>query len=66
MIFLKILKNIQNDLMLASENDSIFEIMPHEVNFHFRKLKQCKASGPDHLSCKVLKLCSRELSSIFC
>ena len=30
------------------------------------KLKQGKASGPDHLSSKVLKCCAKPLSSIFC
>ena len=58
--------DIKTEITSTSVNDSIFVIQAYEVQSHFRKLKQCKSSGPDSLSCKILKLCSRELSPIFC
>ena len=64
--FSKNIQTVKEDLSLTTENDFLFEIKPYEVLSNFRKLKQCKASGPDNISCKVLKLCSRELSHIFC
>ena len=47
-------------------NEQQLVIKDHEVFSTLRKLKQGKASGPDNLSSKVLKLCARPLSPIFC
>ena len=57
---------IKSELCENLSNEPPFVIKEHEVMLSFKKLKQGKASGPDHLSPKVLKLCARQLSSIFC
>ena len=57
---------IENARLLLDDEDNYFEIEPHEVNKYFSKLKSNKASGPDGLSPKILKLCSHQLSYIYC
>ncbi len=60
------ISEVKNELRLSMPSEPSFVIKDHEVYLSFQKLKQGKASGPDSLSPKILKLCSRQLSSIFC
>ena len=55
--------DLQNTL--KENNDTAFEIKQHEVQKSFSKLKPNKACGPDGLSPKILKICSKELSYIY-
>ena len=57
---------IEKARSLLGNVDDSFVIEQYEVDKCFSKLKSNKASGPDGLSPKILKLCSKQLSYIYC
>lgn len=46
--------------------DKPITITEDEVNMRFKHISERKAAGPDGISNKVLKLCSKELAGVFC